>query len=122
MSAIPDSAGDPVARIRTQIAQIRSALTQIDAELSRLGELPARARDHRRAGRYYALLVEIYERGPHGVSSEEFDQLARAFGYDRRGLNGYFAGLRAPLRASEHRVHLTLEGRRLVQEHLRLEP
>lgn len=76
------------------------------------------ARGLRRSGRYYGVLVEVYERGPHGIGAAEFDELAREHGYDRRGLNGCFAGLRAPLRLQDGRVRLTLAGQAAVIEHL----
>jgi hypothetical protein len=67
------------------------------------------------------VLVAVYERGVHGVSSEELADLGRAHGYDRRGLGGYFAGARAPLRLVGGRVALTTEGARLVHEYLERE-
>lgn len=72
----------------------------------------------RRSARYYRVLTEVYEAGPHGVGAAEFDELAREHGYDRRGLNGCFAGMRAPLRLSDGRVRLTLAGQSAVIEHL----
>ncbi len=105
-------------RIRSELASMRTALAQIERELASIEEPPSRAPARIRSARYYEVLVEVYERGPHGVSGEQLDELAKSHGYDRRGLNGYFAGVRAPLRRHSGRVHLTLEGRRLVNEWL----
>ena len=112
----------PLGRIRAELEGIRAALAAIEREVARMeDEPPARAPQRARSARYYRLLIEVYERGPHGVSTAELDELARHHGYDRRGLNGYFAGMRAPLRSQGGRVHLTLEGRQLVVERLQQE-
>jgi hypothetical protein len=108
-----------VTRIRGQLDEIRASLAQIERELAGLEEQPPVPRARRiRSERYYEVLIEVYERGPHGVSASELDELAALHGYDRRGMNGYFAGVRSPLRAHAGRIHLTLEGRRLVHEQL----
>ncbi|MHB8657634.1 MAG: hypothetical protein ACYC91_06720 [Solirubrobacteraceae bacterium] len=112
-------AGEPqLPRLRTEIDRIRSALAVIEQEFAKLEgrsrALPARSRPDR----YYALLIDIYERGPHGVDGDELDELTRAHGYDRRGVNGYFKGSRAPLQRTGGRARLTVEGVRLVTEQL----
>jgi hypothetical protein len=112
----------PLERIRGELAAIRASLGALEHELARLEEEPAARRPVRaRSDRYYQLLIEVYERGPHGVSADELDELARHHRYDRRGLNGYFAGLRAPFRRNGDRIQLTLEGHRLVHDRLERE-
>jgi hypothetical protein len=119
-SSSGDHAGEdsPVVRIRGELDRIRASLDLVERDLDRLIESSPRVSARQRSDRYYRLLIEIYERGPHGVSTGELDELARRLGYDRRGLNGYFAGLRAPLRTQDGRAHLTLEGRDLVTDRL----
>jgi hypothetical protein len=123
---VPAGAGSdtdsPLERIRGELAAIRASVDALERVLARLEEEPATRRPARaRSDRYYQLLIEVYERGPHGVSADELDELARHHGYDRRGLNGYFAGLRAPFRRDGGRIQLTLEGHRLVHDRLQHE-
>jgi hypothetical protein len=107
-------------RIQAEFAMIRSSLERLERELARLVDEPlSRPPRRSRSDRYYRLLIEVFERGPHGVSPAELDELARVHGYDRRGVNGCFTGTRAPLRLVDGRVHLTLEARRAVDERLR---
>lgn len=108
-----------LARIRDEIDAIRASVDVLEQQLSRLAEDPSSRSERARPERYYHVLIEVYERGPHGISAEELGEVAREHGYDRRGLNGYFAGTRAPLRIDGGRVQLTLEGRRLVTQRLR---
>lgn len=116
------SGGSPaVGRLRAELARARASLDAIESELAVLDDPPRSIPERARPERYYQLLIEVYERGPHGVSGEELGALARDHGYDRRGLNGYFAGRRAPFSREDGRVKLTLEGRRLVHERLRRE-
>ncbi len=105
-------------RIRAELDSIRKSLDALERELSRLDEPSRRAPSRTRSERYYQLLLEVFEHGPHGVSAEQLDELASRCGYDRRGLNGYFAGVRAPLHRNGTRIQLTLEGRRVVNERL----
>lgn len=110
-----------LSRIRAELDAVRSSVESIERELSTLegGVPPAPTRP--RPARYWQLLIEIYERGPHGISTAELDQLAGRYGYDRRGLNGYFAGARAPLCTDGSRIRLTVAGQHLVHEQLRQE-
>ena len=105
-------------RVRAELDAIRKSLEALERELSRFDEPSPRAPSRARSERYYQLLLEVFEQGPHGVSAEQLDELASRCGYDRRGLNGYFAGVRAPLHRNGTRVQLTLEGRRLVNDRL----
>lgn len=107
-----------LARVRAELDAIRKSLEALERELSRFDEPSPRAPSRTRSERYYQLLLEVFEQGPHGVSAEQLDELASRCGYDRRGLNGYFAGVRAPLQRDGTRIQLTLEGRRLVNERL----
>jgi hypothetical protein len=103
-------------RIRAQLRQIRSAVDAVERELPQLTDRPVQSRP--RPERHYELLIDVYERGPHGADPPEFDELARRHDYDRRGLNGFFKGSRASLRQDRGRVTLTAEGVRLVLERL----
>jgi hypothetical protein len=107
--------------LRAELRKLRSALDRFEGELDRLEQEDSGKAPRIRPVRYYRVLVAVYERGVHGITSEEFADLGRAHGYDRRGLGGYFAGGRAPLRLTEGRVALTTEGSRLVREYLERE-
>lgn len=112
-----------LAHLRAELRRVQAGIELIDAGLERLQHAvpapPAASTDRSRPARYYAVLVGVYESGPHGVATERFAEIGASQGYDRRGLGGYFAGARAPLARSRGRVRLTTEGSRLVLEHLR---
>ena len=108
-----------VANVRAELRRLRSGIERIEAELAEIERRESRPHPaRRRPDRYYELLLAIYERGPHGVSTDELGALGRAQGYDRRGLGGYFAGAQAPLCLLGDRVQLTAQGAQLVHEHL----
>ena len=66
-------------RIRAEIERIRTALDLVEQELAALEEAPPRAAVRARPERYYLLLVEVYERGPHGVSPDQLAHLIACF-------------------------------------------
>lgn len=111
-----------LAALRAEISRLRDGLERIEAGLSQLerDEPPGRARA--RPVRYYEVLLDVYEHGRHGPDAEAFARIGRARGYDARGLGGFFVGSRAPLRRAERRVLLTVEGHRLLDEHLGRRP
>lgn len=104
--------------LRTELWRLREGLDRIDAQLARLAEEDEAPSGRLRPERYYLVLLAVYERGPHGASTEELATIGAECHYDRRGLGGYFAGKRAPLRSEGGRVRLTVEGDRLVREYL----
>ena len=114
----PPTRGPSILALRAQLWRLREGLDQIDAQLARLvaedEAPPARLRPER----YYLVLLAVYERGPHGASTDELATIGAECQYDRRGLGGYFAGKRAPLRSEGGRVRLTVEGHRLVRDYL----
>ena len=114
-----DHEPNPITAVRGQIARLRESLDVIDADLKRLEAVRPVAIDRVRPVRYYDLLIGVYETGRHGIDSDALAALAAVHGYDRRGLNGFFTGGRAPLRRHGDRVVLTPEGHRLIA--LRLE-
>jgi hypothetical protein len=93
-------------------------MDRLDAQLARLAEEDEAPPARRRPERYYLVLLAVYERGPHGASTADLATIGAECHYDRRGLGGYFAGKRAPLRSEGGRVRLTVEGDRLVREYL----
>ncbi len=97
---------------------MREGLERIDSELQSL-DRPRRDTERERPARFYDVLVGVYEHGVHGIDDAALTQLAGAHGYQRRGLNGFFTGSRAPLRRAEGRIVLTAEGQRLLDGHLR---
>ncbi len=112
----PDASA--IAAIRGQVARMREGLDRIDSELQRL-ERQRRNTDRARPARFYEVIVGVYEHGVHGIDDDALAELAKAHGYQRRGLNGFFTGARAALRRSEGRIVLTPEGSRLLEAHLR---
>lgn len=104
--------------LRTELWRLREGLDRLDAQLARLAEADEAPPARLRPERYYMVLLAVYERGPHGASTDELATIGAAYDYDRRGLGGYFAGKRAPLRSEGGRVRLTVEGDRLVREFL----
>ncbi len=112
------SRGPTVAALRADLRRLREGMDRLDAQLARLSDEDDTAVRRVRPERYYLVLLAIYERGPHGASPDEFATIGAGCDYDRRGLGGYFAGARAPLRSEGGRVRLTAEGNRLVHEYL----
>lgn len=113
---------EPLVAVRREVARLRESLDRLEAEIRRLesGVAPQSSKKSRsRPERYYAVLVGVYEHGRFGIDAPALAELAEANGYDRRGLNGFFAGARAPLQRDGERVVLTAEGHRLIEEHLR---
>jgi hypothetical protein len=109
-----------LASIRTELARVRSSVGRIERGLNEL-EASERASlaARRRPERYLRVLVDVYERGGrHGVGSDEWAAIGGRHGYDRRGLGGFFTGVRAPLRRVDERVVLTVYGERLVDDYL----
>jgi len=104
--------------LRTDLWRLREGLDRLDAQLARLAEEDEAPAGRLRPERYYLVLLAVYERGPHGASTDELATIGAGCDYDRRGLGGYFAGKRAPLRSEGGRVRLTVEGTRLVREYL----
>jgi hypothetical protein len=95
------------------VVRIERGLSELEA--SERGSVPAR----RRTETYLRVLVDVYERGGrHGVGSDEWAAIGGRHGYDRRGLGGFFTGVRAPLRRIDERVALTVHGERLVDDYL----
>ncbi len=107
-----------LAAVRAEVSRMRQSLDRIETVLAQLDtdEPPRGARA--RPERYFQVLVDIYERGRHGVPADVFTQLGRDRGYDARGLGGFFVGTRAPLQRSGDLVELTAEGHRLLDEYL----
>ena len=104
--------------LRTEVWRLREGLDRLDAQLAQLAEEDEAPAARQRPERYYLVLLAVYERGPHGASPDELATIGAGCQYDRRGLGGYFAGRRAPLRTEDGRVRLTVEGNRLVREYL----
>ncbi len=108
----------PAAELREEIQRIRQSLERLESGLQRMEEGTAPSRPRTRPDRYYAVLVDVYERGVHGVTRAQLGEIAAPHDYDRRGLGGFFVGARAPLQTREDRVVLTAEGHQLVHDHL----
>jgi lysophospholipase L1-like esterase len=113
LSGAPD-----IAMMRAELRRVQSRLARIDANLAQLERTEPASSSRPRAERYYELLLSIYEHGRHGVDAAQLGALGATYDYDRRGLGGFFAGRRAPLRMTGDRVHLTPEGERLLERHL----
>lgn len=107
-----------VAGLRSEVTRLREGLERLDTALVRLEREPTTAGVRVRPDRYYHVLVDIYERGRHGVDADTFARLGRQRGYDARGLGGFFVGSRAPLRRENGRVSMTTEGHRLLDVYL----
>lgn len=104
---------------RSEVARLRQSLDRVESALAGLDAAAATSAGRtNRPDRYFRLLIDVYERGRHGVEPTTFSDLGRARGYDARGLGGFFVGHRAPLRRSSERVTLTPEGLRLLDEYL----
>jgi hypothetical protein len=103
-----------VAGLRSEVERLREGLERLDASLVRLEREQTTADVRARPDRYYDLLVDIYERGRHGLDADTFAHLGRERGYDARGLGGFFVGRRAPLRRESGRVSMTTEGHRVL--------
>ncbi len=117
-----EAASEAATAIRAELAALRASLARIEGELDRLPQQPPRpsTAERERPERYFRVLVSVYERGGrHGLAGDELGAIGAEQGYDRRGLGGFFAGTRAPLRLLEGRVRLTPEGLRLVDRYLR---
>ena len=118
-AAAAEPSGTPdIAMMRAELRRVQTRLARIDADLAQLQRAEPATASRPRAERYYQLLLSIYEHGRHGVDAAQLGELGAAYQYDRRGLGGFFAGRRAPLRMSGDRVHLTPEGERLLERHL----
>lgn len=117
-AAIDEPDASAITAIRGQVARMREGLDRIDSELQSL-ERQQRTTERARPARFYDVLVGVYEHGIHGIDDAALTRLANAYGYQRRGLNGFFTGTRAALRRSEGRIVLTPEGNRLLDAHLR---
>jgi hypothetical protein len=107
--------------IRAELRKLRASIARIEQELDRRPRphAPRQGAERERPARYFGVLVSIYERGGRpGIAADELGAIGAEHGYDRRGLGGFFAGERAPLRLVEGRVRLTPEGLRLVDRHL----
>lgn len=110
-----------LASIRAEVGRLRSSLVRLEESLDALETSPSRSAGPARARpeRYLSVLVDVYERGgQHGVDADGLAAIGRAYGYDRRGLGGFFTGRRAPLRRIEGRVTLTPHGEHLVDVYL----
>ncbi|MHB8658154.1 MAG: hypothetical protein ACYC91_09400 [Solirubrobacteraceae bacterium] len=111
-----------LAAIRTELIRVRSCASRIERSLDELetsseGIFSAAAR--RRPERYLRVLVDVYDRGGrHGVGPEDWAAIGARYGYDRRGLGGFFTGGRASLRRVDDRVVLTPYGERQVDAFL----
>ena len=114
----PVTRAPSILALRTELWRLREGLDRLDAQLARLAEEDEAPPGRLRPERYYLVLLAVYERGPHGASMDDFATIGAECQYDRRGLGGYFAGKRAPLRSEGGRVRLTVEGDRLVREYL----
>lgn len=117
----PDDTADAtaLAAIRGQLAALREGIDLIETNLQILERRQRTPVERARPGRFYDVLVGVYEHGIHGIGDDALNRLAGEHGYQRRGLNGFFTGARAALRRSAGRVVLTPEGQRLVESHLR---
>lgn len=106
--------------VRAELANLRRGLDRVEAALAQTGvSSQASVTTRSRPERYYRLLVDVYERGRHGLDGTTFASLGRNRGYDARGLGGFFVGSRAPLLRRRERVVLTPEGHQLVDRYLR---
>jgi len=118
-TAAAEPTGTPdIAMMRAELRRVQTRLARIDADLAQLERTEPTTTTRPRADRYYNLLLSIYEHGRHGVDSPRLGELGAAYDYDRRGLGGFFAGRRAPLRMNGDRVQLTPEGERLLERRL----
>ncbi len=118
-AAAAEPSGTPdIAMMRAELRRVQTRLARIDADLAQLQRAEPTSTGRPRAERYYQLLLAIYEHGRHGVDAAQLGVLGATYDYDRRGLGGFFAGRRAPLRMTGERVHLTPEGERLLEGHL----
>lgn len=120
----PDPAPPTLGGIRAELRRLRAGLARAEEGLAAIEreQAPARrpSQERARPERYLRLLVDVYERGGRlGLDSDAFGALGADYGYDRRGLGGFFRGERAPLALVEGRVRLTAEGARLVDAQLR---
>jgi len=109
------------AAIRAELPKLRAALARIEEAVEQLPrEGPRAAVARERPERYFRVLVDVYERGGrHGIARDLLGEIGERHGYDRRGLGGFFAGDRAPLRFVADRARLTAEGLSLVDGYLR---
>ncbi len=117
-AAAEPTGGPDIAMMRAELRRVQTRLARIDADLAQLQRTEPASTSRPRAERYYQLLLSIYEHGRHGVDTAQLGVLGATYDYDRRGLGGFFAGRRAPLRMTGERVHLTPEGERLLERHL----
>ena len=116
----PELADRSVAFIRAELERVRSSLRRIEEVLATL-DLPRPPPDdaRQRSGRYMRVLVEVYDHGGRqGVGPDELAAIGARYGYDRRGLGGFFTGANAPLRRVDQRVQLTVYGEHLLDAYL----
>jgi len=122
--AVLDAAHQPQCKrraqrgLRSEVERLREGLERLDTALMRLEREQTTIGLRGRPDRYYHVLVDIYERGRHGLDADTFARLGRERGYDARGLGGFFVGSRAPLRRENGRVIMTTEGHRLLDVYL----
>lgn len=117
----PTEAGLPtaIAAIRDELESVRAGLRRIEAQVGVLEQQEPQAQVKERPRRYYEVLAAVYDRGGRrGVDAEAFGRVGELHGYDRRGLGGFFTGVRAPLRRHEDRVTLSAYGERLLDSFL----
>jgi hypothetical protein len=110
-----------LAAIRAELGHVRSSIVRIEEDLKALESACADGTDpsRRRPDRYLRLLLEVYDRGGrHGVDADGLAAIGARYGYDRRGLGGFFTGARAPLRRVERRVTLSPYGEHLIDLYL----
>lgn len=103
--------------ILAELEQIKRSVARIERSVSQLGGASV-ARERRRPERYYLVLLGVYEHGRRGMSNDAFGALGARYGYDRRGLGGFFVGARAALNRDGDRVRLTPEGQSLLDDYL----
>jgi hypothetical protein len=111
---------DPVALIHAELDSVRISAIRIERALGQLDQARERAAVLRdRPERYLRVLVEVYERGgQHGVQPDVLAAIGDRYGYDRRGLGGFFTGTRAPLTRISGLIRLSPQGARLMDAYL----
>jgi hypothetical protein len=117
----PAEAGLPtaIAAIRDELETVRAGLRRIEAQVGMLEQQEPQAQTKERPRRYYEVLAAVYDRGGRrGLDADAFGHVGELHGYDRRGLGGFFTGVRAPLRRHEDRVTLSVYGERLLDSFL----
>jgi hypothetical protein len=108
-----------LAGIRGELEKLRAGIAAIEGRLAAVEREEAQGPVKTRPRRYYEVLVAVYERGGRkGLDADAFGAVGKQYGYDRRGLGGFFTGTRAPLRRQAGQVTLSVEGERLVDSYL----